>query len=655
MTAILNRSTPQSKQAGKDARAIRDRYDEAFQAQSYERMQYNIVRSYMGGDQWLYLSRQRNTIENMTRDPSRVRITDNRIASNSRTIFAKMLRRPLVFDVNPTASDDAITRAARLTEAVMTDTAHRQRWEQTLRRPALSAMWEGGTAVVSVDWDAKAGTPLGVGSNGPMATGDVRCAVSTIAEAFCEPGTTDMESGWWWIRAQALPAQDVQFRYGLDKKPSTDVSASFTPSARNSITGQGSDRPVPLVLVLTYYERPNPSEKDGKFCVVVGDDIVEEGPWPFPFTDHLNCAVMRESFVAHKWMGDTIVYQAISLQNAINANVSSLVEHSKLAGNARLLLPDTMMDLYDDLTDTPGESIPFNLTAGKPEYLSPTAMPGWLVGLADRLDGRLDNLLGVHDISRGNAPANVESGVGLSILSENDETPIGFLAKEMGEGFGKVASMCAQLYERNATEGRSARVAHDEGVVAQVRWTGKDLMGQTEIVVPLEAIIPRSREAARARAMEMLKLGAIKTLDEFELIADISPRDRITVQTEPAKAKARRENHHLARGVPILPAAFDPHDLHVHAHNAWRMTESYELLADDERQIIDDHVQAHEMLAAEDAAKKLAQNAVSPALASAAEANEGAPLPGPMPGIPPLPPEAEQGMPPQTGGGVERR
>lgn len=654
MTAIIERFSPQSKKAAKDAKQVRDRYDEAFHAQSYERLQYNIVRSYMGGDQWLYLSRQRNTIENMQRDPSRVRITDNRIASNSRTIYAKMLRRPLVFDVSPSASDDAVTRAARLTESVISDTARRQRWEQTLRRPALSALWEGGTAVASVDWDSKAGTPLGIGQHGPTATGDVACAISTIAEAFCEPGTTDMESAWWWIRAQALPAQDAQFRYGLDSKPATDVSASFTPSARGAIGSSGGERPVPLTLVLTYYERPNPGEKDGKWCVVIGDDIVEEGAWPFPFTDHLNCVVMRETFVAHKWMGDSIVYQAISLQNAINANVSSIVEHSKLAGNARLLLPENLMHLYEELTDTPGEALPFSTIDGKPEYMSPPALASWLVNLADRLDGRLDNLLGVHDVSRGNAPANIESGVGLSILAENDETPIGFLAKEMGEGFGKVASMCAALYEKNATEGRSARVAYDEGVVAKVRWTGKDLMGQTDVVVPLEAIIPRSREAARARAMEMLKLGAIKTLDEFELIADISPRDRITVQVEPAKAKARRENHHLSRGVPLMPADFDDHAVHIDQHNRFRMTETYELLDEDERSIVDDHVQAHENLAAEDAAKKLGQNAISPALAAAPEANQGAPLPGPMPGIPMGPPP-DDAMPPQLGGGAEVR
>jgi hypothetical protein len=143
-----------------------------------------------------------------------------------------------------------------------------------------------------------------------------------------------------------------------------------------------------------------------------------------------------------------------------------------------------------------------------------------------------------------------------------------------------------------------------------------------------------------------VKLGLIKTPEDYALVADIPRRDDFSDQMNPAMAKARRENQELAEGKVCIPADFDNHKVHITVHNAFRMSQLYELLTDDERRIVDLHVKAHETLAAEDAAKKLVQTAVSPALADAAEANEGAPLPVAPGGNAPMPQ-----MPGQPGAG----
>ena len=651
MAAVMDRlrSNGSRDTDAKLARLIRDRYDEANTAQRWEQLQYGVVRSYMGGDQHVYIHRNRNSIENLPRDPSRVRITDNRIASNTRTIYAKLLKRPLVFEVVPTASDDATLRGARLAEAVATDLANRQRWEQALRRPALVALWEGGTSILSLDWNPAAGTALGVREDGKsFGTGDISTAVSSVTEAFCEPGTQDIETAWWWVRAQALPPAVVQRHYRLEDQPAADVNAALGPSARSFVQGSRRDNPIHLTLVLTYYERPNPERTEGLVATIVGDKVVAKAPWPFPFKDRLNCVAMRESFVSHRWTGESITYQAVSLQNAINAHVSSLVEHMKLAGNARLMVPDTSLDLIDELTDTPGEVVPFNAAAGAPQYLSPPQLAAWLVQLGDRLAARIDDIMGVHDISRGAAPANIESGVGLSILAENDDTPVGFLAREMAEGFSRFMSLCLQTYAAKASERRTARVVMPGGVTEQVRWTGGDLQGQTEATVPLDAVMPRSRAAARAQALEMVKLGLIESVEEYELVAEVSPRDRLSSTVKPAADKARREIHQLVQGIAVVPRDFDDHRTIITEVNRYRMSGHYDLLPEDRQLLIDEYAQAHENLAAEDQAKKLAQTAVSPALAAAPEANEGEPLPNELP-------PAEQGQAVPTGGGMEVR
>lgn len=650
---------PQRGRTPANAKQIKDLYDKASQAQRYEQLRMAVARSYLGGDQWISVNRAQGRIDTLPRDVERARLTDNRMASTTRTLFAKILKRQLVWEIVPSGSDDATVRGAWVAEAAATDLADHQRWEETLRRPALTTMWEGGTAVLWVDWDPRAGVDLGTDplSGRRAGTGDVRCTVTSVAETFTEPGSTDLETGRWAIRAQALPPRDVQAYYQMDKPPKADSQALLGPSARGVVNG-AENKNVDLTLVLTYYERPSDQNPKGRQATVVGDQVVADDDWPFPFKDRLNCVALRETLVTNRWTGDTILWQAPSLQNGINAFLSNTIEHLKYVGNARGIAPDGALDLIDELTDLPGEWFSYNSTGGKPEYLVPPAMPSWITQGADRLDARLDDLLGLHDISRGQSPGGVQSGVGLSILSENDDTPIGFMARQMAEAFSRLMTLCLKIYEANVTETRTARVRVGD-VTETWKWTGQSFAGQTKAIVPFEAVVPKSHEAQRARALEMVKLGLIKSVADYELAADVSVRDRFADTMNPDLAKAKRENYLMSMGRPCLPADFDNHRTHIDQHNAFRKSARYEQMPDQERQMVDDHVQAHENLAAEDAAKKLMQTGISPALANAPEGNEGEPLPPmPVPGQPPPPPPiAPPGSagPPALGGGQEMR
>ena len=47
-------------------------------------------------------------------------------------------------------------------------------------------------------------------------------------------------------------------------------------------------------------------------------------------------------------------------------------------------------------------------------------MPAWWQERPVDLREAIDDIMGVHDVSRGEAPSNIESGYGLSILVEQD-------------------------------------------------------------------------------------------------------------------------------------------------------------------------------------------------------------------------------------------
>ena len=590
------------------AKSIREKWDRSLRSSRLEREQAAVNAMFLRNKHWIYWNRASGRLEELPREPTRVRATVPRVGPDSRRIIAKLMRRSLVFDVPPSSPDDAASRASRIAEAALVEAQRSMSWE-TIRHDHANCTWSDGVAGLAVEWDWRVGTPVGMDEMGRAhGTGDVKLSVVSIHEIAVEPGTRDVETGMWWIRGIALPPPEVKRLYGLPTEPAADAKAIDTIWR---ITDGEQMTNVPLTMVLTYYQRPDGAEP-GLVATVVGNEIVDGGEWPFPFTDRLNIAVAKVEPVHGRWWGHTPVSDAVPVQAMLNASWSSIVEHMKLAGNARCWVPMGSVDDIEDLTDTPGEYVEYNPVNGqKPGWEAPPAMPDWWIRQPEMLGEAMDDILGVHDVSRGAAPAGVESGIALSILSENDDTPVGALAKSLGECWGRATSMILELWEKNVEETRTATI-RSNGVPEAVRWAGKDLLGQTTVVVPLDSVMPRSRAAQAAYAMQLYDRQIIKTPVELAKVADLPDQDDLLAGIDPDTARAQRENYWLAIGTPRTVDVIDDHQNHLKLHRDFIRSERYEMLDPQIQVIVRQHAAAHELYAAQQAAQQVQAMGVSP-------------------------------------------
>lgn len=637
MSLVAARDTGVSgaSDAKPDARKIKDRYQDGTKAIRTEQLTYEINSAFIQGNQWVYVNWNRHQVAELPRNNDRARVTIPRMRPESRRIIAKVNQRPLVFEVPADAADDAHVRGARTAEAVLTHTARKHDWE--LMRQQLSwVTWKGGTGVLCLDWDAEAGDELGIDpvSLRPTGTGDIRCTCLSITEIATEPGTRDVRYANWWVKAQALPPDEVQRMYGLPESPAKDATAALSPiQAKVIATNNRGGQPLDLTLVLSYYERPNPKNKTGTVGVVVGDKWVDgPHPWPFPFTDRLNITVARETIVETRWTGDTILSDAVPVQTALNAAWSSVTEHLKQAGNARLMIEEASQDLVENYTDEAGEFQLYRDTP--PAYLSPPQMPQWWIEMPERLSAQMDDILGIHDVSRGKAPPNIESGLGIQILVEQDETPTGHLARVIADAFGDFASLVLKTYEKKATEPRQATLMSPGVPNEQITWTGESFRGQTFARVPYAAVAPMNEAAKFARAITLRQVGFLTTDSQFAAYVDMPGETSFVEDINWHIAKARRENQEIAIGEVAIPADFDDHSVHIEEHNRYRSTSDYERAEDQVRSVHDRHVQAHSTMAAEEAAEQLLKQQFGPGLAEAAQGGQppGSRIPsGPVP------------------------
>lgn len=619
------------------AKLVKERYECAVKAMRLERQNYILNKAFLQGSQWSYWSDARDTLRDFPREDSRVRVTLNRLRPASRHLLSKLLSRELVFEVAPSDTDSATVRGAKTAEAVLDDLHREHKWEELRETLAWSA-WLGGTAVLSLDWDASSGTPISQLplTGATVGTGEICEYAHNILEVAWEPGVRDAERGYWWVRAQALPPAEAQIRYGLKKRPKADAAAAAGYLGR-PVTQRDGEMPVDLTLVLTYYERPNKLRPNGAVATVIGDEIVGGvKPWSFPWKDRLNIVVFRESKADGRSTGDTVFSDAVLTQAAFNQSWSSLLEHAKLSGNARLLWPEGSEEI-DDLSDLPGEVVSFSNALGKPEWLSPPQLPSWVLDQPDRLSAQLDDQLGYHDVSRGVAPGGLESGVGISILVEQDATPIGHLTKELAQGFERFASMCLRLYAAKVTEPRTARIKTPGTISEVVSWTGAALAGQTVVDIPMDAVLPRSRAAMLSFAERMVSLGVVDAKakpDLFAKLADLPDQSGLLTALDEDAAKAERMIQlmcTLPEDSPnweaIVPKEFDNHATHIARVNTLRKSSRYEAMDPWRRELVDLYVQAHETMAGEQMGAQVAKSMIHPALAAVPTAAGAAALP----------------------------
>lgn len=606
-----------------DAKQVKERWGKAIRAVRKEIDEYRLNQCFIEDEQWVKINRSSHTIDPVARvDPNRVRLTVNKFGPATRGMMGLLFARPLFFDITPTSADETTVAAARLGIRVLDDLRLRQDWEP-IREDLGRCVWTGGTGALCLEWDPNAGPAIPPPPDGvlPGASniGDIVTSALGMGEFAIEPGARVAETARWWVKAIAIPPEQARVDWNLSTTPKPDTTETLTPMQREGETRQE------LVTVYTYYERPS-TRSPGTMTVVVGDEVIE-GPWPFPFTDRLNINVARETIIHGRWAGKTILSSARSPQVAMNQAHSSIVEHMKNCGNARTWVDWTDFDRIDQLTDTPGEFVGYNGDGAKPLILSPPVMPNWWSSQPGELGQVIDEMLGSVEVARGVAPRNVESGLGLSILSENAQSPLGHLAKEFARVFGRHATLALRTLEAKATEPRSGAYVNDpEDLPEEFTWIGSDLKGQTTATVPLEAVAPKSRAQAEQWATTLLQAGRI-TYSQFARLVDVpDARDTVNI-IDPDTSKQQRENRRMARGEKAEIADFDNHKLHMAEVNNFCKSEAYEMLTPERQQLFGQHRVDHEQAALKEAIKD-AEAASSPEVRTAANAQE---TPGSLP------------------------
>jgi hypothetical protein len=172
--------------------------------------------------------------------------------------------------------------------------------------------------------------------------------------------------------------------------------------------------------------------------------------------------------------------------------------------------------------------------------------------------------------------------------------------------------MVLKVWEDKVKDTRTATIRIDGSVPEAIKWVGTALKGQTTAIVPLDSVMPRSRAAQAAYAMQLHDRKIITTPGELAKVADLPDQDDLLAGIDPDTARAQRENRWMAVGHPRTVAVYDDHTNHLKVIRSFMQSERFDNMAEAQQQIFYDHAQAHEIAAAEQAAEQVRAAGVSP-------------------------------------------
>lgn len=633
------------------------------------RRNFALNESYHLGDQWVtwdLTSTAPQLIPYESVQDAESRMTVNGIRSRVHSLVGRLVGQDLEFQVQPQGLGAGSHKRQRLQEHLLEAERRDREWE-TIREEAVLLMLKGGHSAISVEWDfsqpsivvsdPSSGTARRVG--GPVLTA-LGCN-----EFGLEPGTRSQRNASYWMRATTLTPRQAQVRYKLEKPPRPDAANAGTAfQAHMTRRTTGAQQALNRVMVYVYYQPPT-DEDAGGIVHVVGDHR-EEHEWPFDTRD-LNLFVFRHTKITGTWIGDTMMNDARPVQRARNDARSVIRGHVLRASNARMVASKGQLDDDDILTNTIGEVLLYHGEPGvqAPHWMQQAEVSRWMQQEPANLDAELDEIMQTHAISKGEQIGDRNSGRALQILTENDNTPLGPLAREQARGWAYIAKLVlialrSHIQELNnqyaiavaeqsapagpmgampmgampmGGEGMAEEMAEGEvpPMMAQPnetpallqaetmltspnkvpiikKWSHEDIDETPIVYVPLEATTPRSQAAVTA---EMIALGgafpAMAAAMDLPTLARMtgqsSMHDAFT-QEDSDVARANRENELMLEGVVCTPETWHEHPKDIRVHNDLRNTMDYETADPEVKQIIDEHIEAHEIMAMQDLAKQ---------------------------------------------------
>lgn len=537
----------------------------------------------------------------------------NHIAPIVETRLAKLGRVQANVSVRPFSQDEKDINVAKLSTSLLKTITEENKLSEIL---AQGNVWSEicGSVFFKVVWNQDKGRAIGETKDKKLVKeGDIDIVLCPPYEIFPDKITNNsIEECKFIYHAKVYSVKEVEEIWNVKVQPQTLRVFSFDNVANGGGLGYSASsarcattQRENSCLVVEKFERPSKEYPKGRHIIVAGDKLVvcedlpyqteQDGGYGLPFArktalENVTC-----------FYGTSIVERIIPVQRAYNGIKNKKHEFMNRIAMGVLAVEDGSVDT-DNLEEeglSPGKVLIYRSGCNPPRMLNMGSVPSEFDSEESRLENTFINITGVNEFMRSSSlPANVTSGVAISLLQEQDDTRISMSAESIRNAVKRIGQLVLRLYKQFAISRRLKRIAGDNGEVQLLYFQGSDLAAD-DLVFDTDNELNETPANRRSMVLELVRMGMFR-----DSKGSMSDRNRLKLLemlgfgnwestqdiAECHRIKAQKENLTL-REKDVSSMEYDNHELHIDEHIKAIINEEDNAVV--ER--MDKHIKEHQM------------------------------------------------------------
>lgn len=457
-----------------------------------------------------------------------------------------------------------------------------------------------GEGYLFVEWDPDKAAPTKKKSKEPI--GDICLRVPSTKNVWVEPNSEgNFEKSRWIIERRYEDIDELKHDYE-DKeeyiKHADSKNFQGDEYAVQSDTSQFEDEKRTNTIPVYYlWHKASKYLKGGRYIVFTEHGVLENGDNPY---DHggLPCIRLSGIDVDGEVYGHALFAQGKSLNNALNNLYSIIYSSQAKHGKPHWLIHDTA-NVKKEMLDNNGAMIRWE-GQYKPELAQWNNTPQEVFQLTQDLTERLQQIMGVFGVSRGDPPSGIRAGIALQFLNEQENELFNSDVKKYKEFVKQmwklIIDVMAQFYDKS--DKRLLQIFGENNAYLVEEFDPKVFSTPFDIRIQDTGDLPDSKAAKTQYVLDIDEKRPLPDDWFFEALGMAVP-DAYVNEKSIAKRAADLENSKFMKGEEVYsPEPWEDLLSHWNRHMVAAQSPQFRLMSaeDPRKQGLLDHIAATEML-----------------------------------------------------------